>query len=61
MSDATEPRTEAGRTLRAFACWEFHAFDPNAHNSSCGRVHELTAAIEIEAEARSTTPEGDTR
>lgn len=48
-SDATESRTEAGRTLCAFACWEFHAFDPNAHNASCGRVHELTAAIEDEA------------
>lgn len=49
-----KPRTEAGRKLRSFACWEFHAFSVDTHNASCGRTLDLILAIE--AEARVTPP-----
>lgn len=53
-----EPRTPGGRTLKGFACWEFHALDMNAHNASCVRTLDLILAIEREA-AAATEPRPD--
>ncbi len=52
LSATPEPRTEAGRTLRSFACWEFHAFSVNDHNASCGRTLDLILAIEAETDGQ---------